>query len=69
MANYIDFVVRCRLHPDRKEPIRVYYVSHEGAPFPLPPNICDNSNGCDICQNCTADILTKALKENPPFFG
>lgn len=68
MNNKIDFPVSCPKNPSRKETIRVYYVHHEGKPFPLPPNYCDNADGSDICQKCNADILAKALNTQPPFF-
>lgn len=68
MNNYIDFKVTCPKNPLRTEVIRVYYVHHEGKPFPLPPNFCDNADFSEQCRNCNVDILEKAITTQPPFF-
>lgn len=62
MRNYVDFPVKCSVSDGQTQKIRVYYVWHNNRWFPLPPNICDNSNNSDICQRCIADVIEKALK-------
>lgn len=68
MRNYVDFPVTCPLATNRTEKFRVYYVWHENRWFPLPPNICDNSDGSNVCQQCVADVVDRALKYDSPFF-
>lgn len=67
MNNYVDFPVKCPMS-DLTETFRVHYVWHENRWFPLPPNICDNSNGCEICQQCVSRVIDRALNYDSPFF-
>lgn len=69
MPNYIDFTVSCPMDKSRTESIRVYYVQVDGSWLPLPPNICDNGCGSDICSRCIADLIDRALQQSPPFPG
>lgn len=68
MNDHIDFEVTCKMDPTRKVVIRVYYVHHDGKPFPLPPNYCDNAYRSEICDKCNSEVLEKALTTQPPFF-
>ena len=68
MKNYIDFQVNCPKNRNCTQTIRVFYIHHEGKPFPLPPNFCDNADSTEECMKCNADTLKKALTTQPPFF-
>lgn len=50
----IKFSVLCPCAIHRTEKMEIEFVPVEGAPFPLPCNGCDSSNGSNVCQECMA---------------
>lgn len=63
----IDFTVDCRMYQFKEETFRVYYIKHEGKWLPMPVNFCDNGCNSDMCQQCVADVMAKALQTDPAF--
>lgn len=54
----------CGLHSGHFD---VYFgTTQTGTEVPILPNICDNSDGSDICKKCTVDIY-EFLKKYPKY--
>jgi len=66
--NYTTYTVTCAQRPWAKETFRVDFVWHENRWFPLPVNICDNSDNSYECHKCTAEIIRRALQDDFPYF-
>ena len=65
--NKIDFVVKCRMYPENKEMITVYYIKKGNEWVPKPPSICDNGCGSKECMRCIDAVRLKAVSEVPPY--
>lgn len=64
---YTTYTVTCSQRPWAKEKFRVDFVLQENRWFPLPVNVCDNSNNSRECQECAARIIEHALQDDFPF--